>query len=110
MNDKTTTVSELREIINKFCEVRGWKRNVNAKDISIALSVETAELIEIFTWLKEEDVVNLPSNDAKLTHLKEEIADVFWYLVRICEYYDIDLTESVMDKKTKNAVRYPEPN
>lgn len=105
--DKNTTVSELKENIWEFCRKRNWNQDVNAKDLAMALSVETAELVEIFQWMHSDEVENLMKEEKKRTHLKEEIVDVFWYLMRICGEFDIDLTLAFQEKEAKNAVKYP---
>jgi NTP pyrophosphatase (non-canonical NTP hydrolase) len=71
----------------------------------MALSVETAELVEIFQWLNEEQCLNL--DESKKEHLKEEIADIVVYLLRICYAYDINLEESIISKMKKNEKKYP---
>lgn len=108
MNDKTTTVENLKLKIKQFCEDRNWETNaVDSKNLSVALAVEAAELMEIFMWAKTNDVEKLLEKPEQHMHIQEEIADVFWYLVRICQCCDIDLTEAVFDKAVKNANKYP---
>ena len=51
MNDKTTTIAEIREFMRSFNAKRGWDKNQNALILVMGLSVETAELMEIFQWL-----------------------------------------------------------
>lgn len=110
MNDNTTTINDLKKRIDNFSLARNWHKNENVKNISMALSVEVAELVEIFQWVHSDDVDNIVNDSERFTHLKEEIADVFWYLTRICNHYDIDLTEAVCDKEIKNAKKYPPKN
>ena len=105
--DEKTTVKELKDKIKKFSEERGWLDEENAKNLVMALSVEASELLEIFQWVHSDDADKIKDDEAKFTHLKEEISDVFWYLMRVCEHYDIDLTEAVLDKAVKNAKKYP---
>jgi NTP pyrophosphatase (non-canonical NTP hydrolase) len=108
MNDDTTTVSELRLLIERFIAARGWHLSDNAKNVVMALNVEAAELAEIFMWLHSDEVYERIRNDAgAYEHLREEIADVFWYLCRLCAIYGIDLSKAVADKEVKNAVKYP---
>jgi NTP pyrophosphatase (non-canonical NTP hydrolase) len=107
MTDKTTTVAELIRHIQDFSDARGWRKNQNAKNLVMALTVEAAELAEIFMWLHSDEADSVKDKPEEYTHLKEEIADVFWYLCRICEYYDIDLAQAVEEKTVKNATKYP---
>ena len=107
MNDKIITIAEIRKHIDEFCDDREWKKEDDARSLAMALSVETAELMEIFMWLDSDGARDLKDNPAEFVHLQEEIADVFWYLCRICRHYDIDLAEAVADKTVKNAIKYP---
>lgn len=79
----------------------------NAKDLVMALNVEAAELSEIFMWLHSDAADKVREDTREYEHLKEEIADVFWYLCRICGHFNIDLSEAVADKAVKNARKYP---
>lgn len=107
MNDNNTTVSELKDKIARFSEKRNWLTGENAKDLSMALVAEAVELMEIFKWCHSDCSDDVVNDSAKFTNLREEIADVFWYLIRICGHYGIDLTEAVIEKAEKNAVKYP---
>jgi len=107
MNDKQTTVSDLKNLIDQFSKERNWHSSENAKNLAMAMVVESSELLEIFQWVHSDDAYGLKDDEAKFEHLKEEIADVFWYLTRICNHYGIDLSEAVADKKIKNAKKYP---
>jgi NTP pyrophosphatase (non-canonical NTP hydrolase) len=110
MSDKEKTIAEIRQIINKFSNDRNWTKSENPKNLVMALSVEVAELVEIFQWINSEDVDDIKANPEKFEHLQEEISDVFWYLMRICEYYKIDLYNAVQNKAIKNGIKYPKKN
>ncbi len=75
----------------------------------MALSVEASELVEIYQWMTEEESNDL-GNDEVLNHAREEIADIFMYLNRLCTRLNIDLEQAVLDKLKKNAVKYPALN
>ncbi len=107
MSDKTTSVSELRERIENFSSARGWGKSQNAKNLAIALSIEASEVLEIFQWIDTEKADEIRDNPEKFEHLKEEVADVFWYLTNLCDHFDIDLTEAVKVKEQKNGLRFP---
>lgn len=108
MDDKTTTIAEIREVMRSFNIKRGWDKNENALNWVMALSVETAELMEIFQWLHSNEASKIKNLSREYEHLQEEIADVFWYLMKICDHFDVDLTTAVKDKEAKNAIKYPE--
>lgn len=107
MDDTQMTIDEIRRKIVSFSKERGWDKGENAKDLVMALSIEASELMEIFQWLHSDKVDSVKDNANEFQYLKEEIADVFWYLIRICEHFQIDLTKAVEDKTVKNAIKYP---
>lgn len=107
MNDSITTIKELKDKINSFSKERGWIEHDNPKDLTMALSIEASELMEIFQWLHSDEADSVKDDAARFEHLKEEIADVFWYTIRLCQHFQIDLTSAVEDKSVKNAIKYP---
>jgi NTP pyrophosphatase (non-canonical NTP hydrolase) len=98
-------MERIKEIILEFSKQRDWDKFHNPKNLAMALSVETSELVEIFQWLNEEQSLNL--DKSKEEHLKEEIADVAVYLLRICYSYNINLEEAIISKMKKNEIKYP---
>lgn len=110
MTDTETTLAELKQHIRDFSDARAWRRNENAKDLVMALSVEAAELSEIFMWLHSDAADTVKQDPAKLEHLQEELADIFWYLCRLCIHFDIDLAKAIQKKTGKNAKKYPAKN
>ena len=107
MEDKITTLNEMKTFIQDFSDARGWRKDQNAKDLVMALTVEAAELAEIFMWLHSDEADSIKDDEREFEHLKEEVADVFWYLCRICEHFEINLSKAVEDKAVKNAEKYP---
>jgi len=71
----------------------------------MALSVESSELVEIFQWLTPEQSSNL--TDKQKVLVKEEIADIAIYLLRLCDVLDVDIETSVIDKIKINSDKYP---
>ena len=107
MTDKTTTLAEIKAHIQRFSDARGWRKDQNAKDLAMALTVEAAELAEIFMWLHSDQADSVRDDKDEFTHLQEELSDVFWYVCRLCDHFDIDLAKAVEDKTVKNARKYP---
>lgn len=91
--------SELTEILIKFRNDRDWEQFHNPKDLAIALSVEAGELLELFLW-KDAD-------QADITKIREELADVLAYSLLLAEKYKLDISEIVKEKVKKNEVKYP---
>ncbi|HHU59914.1 TPA: nucleotide pyrophosphohydrolase [bacterium] len=107
MEDNKTTIEELKSKIVKFTKDRDWDKGADAKSIVMSLAIEAAELMEIFQWTHTDKVDDIKKDEKRFEHLKEEIADVFWYLLRLCAHFDIDLAKAVEDKAEKNNARYP---
>lgn len=90
-----------------FAEERDWDQFHSVKNLSMALNVESSELLEIFQWLTEEQSNNA-KNDPKIKQkASEEVADIFIYLLRVAGKLDIDLNDAVRQKLIKNAEKYP---
>lgn len=92
-------LEELRQVIVKFTQERDWDKFHNGKDLSLALSIEAAELNEAFLW-KDASKVNVDK-------VKEELADVFNYAILIADKYGLDIKQIVLDKIRRNAEKYP---
>ena len=90
---------ELQNELIKFRNERDWEQFHNPKDLALALSIEAAELNELFLWKKAED--------ANKEKIKEELADVFAYAILLSEKYELDINEIVLEKIKKNAEKYP---
>ena len=79
MNDQTTTVSELRQLIADFVDERDWQQFHSPKNISMALSIEASELMEHFQWITIGASQQVSAEPAKLAEVAEELADVMSY-------------------------------
>jgi len=105
--DSKTTIEELKETVKKFCEERDWDQFHNAKDLAIALSIEVSELLEIFRWKSLDEIEQLFLDDKKRGKIEDEMADIFYFLLRIAQKYGVDLSRSLEKKMDKNKNRYP---
>lgn len=104
---KTINYDKLKEIILTFSKDRDWNQFHSIKNLSMALSVEASELIEIFQWMSEADSNNIKNDPQKYPQVKAEIADIFIYLIQIASRLDIDLEEAVLTKMKANELKYP---
>lgn len=93
--------------VQAFSTDRNWDQFHSVKNLSMALSVEASELVEIFQWMSEADSNEVWKNNEKYQELKDEVADVFIYLLRIAMKTNIDLEEVIHAKMEKNEVKYP---
>ena len=88
--------------ILKFRDDRDWKQFHNPKDLAISISLEAAELLEVFQW-SGADV----SNEGKQDKIKEELADVVNYCVLMADACELDLDEIIQEKIKINERKYP---
>ena len=98
-------MNTLRDTLRKFVAERDWDQFHSPKNLSMALSVEASELMEHFQWLTEEQSRSLAPE--KLAQVRDEMADVLVYLVRLADKLDVDLLEAAKQKIEKNALKYP---
>lgn len=98
-------ISTLAETLEQFAQKRDWNQFHTPKNLVMALSVEVAELVEEFQWLTEEQSAHLAAE--KLAKVKDEVGDVFNYLVRLSSKLNIDLISAANDKIAKNEGKYP---
>ncbi|RDI39176.1 nucleotide pyrophosphohydrolase [Falsibacillus pallidus] len=90
------------DAITKFRDERGWKGNHDLKDLAISISLEANELLENFQWKSDQEALQSPDQN-----IKEEMADVFIYLLQMADKMNVDLEEEVFKKMKKNAIKYP---
>ncbi|MEQ7799748.1 nucleotide pyrophosphohydrolase [Pedobacter sp. ASV1-7] len=90
---------KLQDALIAFRNERDWEQFHNPKDLALALSIEAAELNELFLWKK--------ANEANPEKIREELADVFAYAILLAEKYDLDINEIVLDKIKRNGEKYP---
>jgi dCTP diphosphatase len=91
--------------LRKFAKERDWEQFHSPKNLSMALAVEVAELLEHFQWLSEEQSNNLDQKTLK--KVKEEIGDTQIYLARLADQLGIDPIAAANEKLAENAVKYP---
>jgi dCTP diphosphatase len=95
----------LRDQLRTFAAERDWDQFHSPKNLVSALSVEAAELLEKFQWLTEAESQNLPPET--LEGVRQEVADVLLYLIRISDKLRIDLVAAAQAKMALNAQKYP---
>jgi NTP pyrophosphatase (non-canonical NTP hydrolase) len=105
--EKIESLGELTLALRDFANRRGWDRHHTPKNLLMALTGEIGELVEIFQWLSAEEAAQIMSEASQAEHVREEVADVLIYLVRLCDCLNIDLLEAAQKKILKNAVKYP---
>ena len=88
----------IRQIV-EFRDQRNWAQFHNPKDLALGLSIEAAELNELFLWKKPEE--------ADPARVREELADILIFALMLLEKYGLDLEEIIREKLAANAEKYP---
>ena len=96
---------KIKNEIQTFVDERDWEQFHSPKNLSMALSVEASELVEIFQWQKQDEYKD--KGDKVINAVKDEVADIFYYVVRMCQKMDINLEEALLEKMEKNKQKYP---
>ena len=107
MSDSTTTVADLRKLVQIFVDEREWEKFHAPKNISMALAIEAAELMEHFQWISTEESRSLSGDAERRDAVGEELADVFCYCLALSNTLGIDLSETLRNKMKKNELKYP---
>ena len=100
-----TDLDELKERLRRFTAERDWEQFHSPKNLSMALIVEAAELVEHFQWLTEAQSAHLTPDE--LSAVEEEMADVFIYLTRLSDILGVDLLDAARRKIERNEKKYP---
>jgi dCTP diphosphatase len=99
------SIAILRDELRQFAAERDWDQFHSPKNLAMALSVEAAELLEHFQWVSDAESADLtPEKHAKV---REELADVLLYLIRLADKLHVDLATAAADKLRVNAKKYP---
>lgn len=107
MPDNETNVAELRKLVRQFVDARDWRQFHSPKNLSMALAIEAAELMEHFQWLTPDASRTIGNDPQELTAVGEELADVLCYALAIANELDIDVSTAMRDKMHKNERKYP---
>ena len=101
----TPTLDTLKLRIREFAHAREWERYHTPKNLAMAMIVEAAELVEQFQWLTPEESATLSAE--KHEAVRQEVADVLIYLIRLADILDMDLLDAATAKIEINARKYP---
>jgi NTP pyrophosphatase (non-canonical NTP hydrolase) len=107
-SDATTRIAELKELLLKFRDEREWKQFHDPKNLAEAISIESAELMELFLWKSSKDIVHLLESDAKFKNaVEDEFADICCFMLNFANVTDIDVSQAIRNKVEKNRKKYP---
>ncbi len=94
-----TDIEEIVKELIKFRDDRDWEQFHNSKDLALALSIESAELLELYLWKK--------ADEANSNRVKEELADIFSFAFLLAEKYGFNVKDIILDKIKSNGEKYP---
>lgn len=105
LDDTSTSIHALRQLVRTFVEERDWKQFHSPKNLSMALAIEAAELMEHFQWITADASRQL--DDKAKSDVGEELADVLCYSLAIANELGLDLSSTLNKKMIKNREKYP---
>ena len=100
-------VKNLAASLQRFADDRDWQQFHSPKNLLLALTGEVGELCEVFQWMSEADSVAAAKHPSTAQAVKDELADVLMYLVRLSSVLEVDLNEAVTSKLALNEQKYP---
>lgn len=99
---KESRFKNLIQRIQDFTEERDWKQFHDPKNMAISLQLEASEVLELFQWTQDNKI-----KDGKEEEISDELADVFYWVIKLSEHYNIDLIDACNKKMDKNESKYP---
>ena len=107
MNDKTTTVADVKAAITEFVDERDWSQYHDPKSLVLAIASEVGELADHFRWLTREESFEVIKDPADAKAIANELADVIMFALEFASVCKIDISTAVEDKLRINAEKYP---
>ena len=106
-NKPLVDVGKLQGELARFARERDWEQFHSPKNLVMALAGEVGELSELFQWLSEDASREVGRDAATSRPVRDELADVLFYLVRLATVLEVDLNEAAVSKLRRNAEKYP---
>lgn len=100
-------IKKVQKKLQVFADERDWDQFHNPKNLVMALSVEVSELVEIFQWITPDGALLLKHDPIKFAQVRDEIADVTLYLLRLADKLEVDIEDAICSKIKKNSLKYP---
>ena len=101
------SIRDLEKQVQLFCEERDWDQFHNPKDLAIGISTEANELLDLFRFKSNDEMIQLFADLEKKQKVEDEIADVLFFILRFAQMNQIDLVSALKNKIEKNALKYP---
>ena len=107
ITDDEATVAHLRQCVAEFVAARDWEQFHVPRNLSVAIAVEAAELMEHFQWLTHEQAAAAMQEEARRAAVTDELADVLIYGLSLANALDVDVSTVVLSKLERNERRFP---
>src|SRR3989442_11379738 len=107
MADAMTPLAVLKDAVRRFADERAWQPFHTPKNLAMGTAVEAAELMEHFLWVDGPASIELAKEPKKREAIVDEIADVAVYVLNLANVLGMDLSDAIVAKIAKNAVKYP---
>ena len=107
MADDKTTIKELIDCVAAFESERDWEKFHAPKNLAMGLAIETGELLEHFQWISEVESRAVADDPEQMRQVREEVADIFCYLLNLVWVMGIDLSDAFYEKMKVNEKKYP---
>ena len=110
IHDSNVTIQDLKNLLIEFRDDRGWAKFHDPKNLAEAISIEAAELLELFLWKTPKEIASsLKSNSALRRAIHEELADVVCFSLSLANSLDVDLSQIVTRKRKVIRKNIPLP-
>ena len=107
MSDNQISIEELKSTVEKFVNERDWEKFHSPKNLSMSISIEASELMELFQWLTFKESKEKMKEGKLRKNAIDEIADVMIYAISFCNRNNIDISDAIVQKMKKNEKKYP---
>jgi len=107
VNDQDTPIGDLKAAIDAFNTERNWQRFFSPKNLAMSITIEAAELMEIFQWVDNDAAMAQAVAGPHRERMAEELADVLIYCLTLAQVMDMDVSAIVQRKLAANARKYP---
>ena len=107
MDDINTTIMDLKNFVEDFVHKRDWSQFHNAKNLSMALTIEAGELMDIFKWNTPEECESMMSEKNTRQEASDELADIIIYAIAFANRNNINISNAIDQKMIKNRIKYP---
>ena len=107
LKDNSARIEDLKKLVKEFSERRNWDQFHNPKDLTIGIVTEASELLQEFRFKEPKELDSIMRDEPAAKRVRNELADVMYFTLRLAQKYDIDITEALTEKIRENERKYP---